>query len=294
MRFGIAIVVCAVALSALPTYADLSEVVVLATQRVPKVNRVIEALERELAPATLTVHDMKGKQHLGEQLIRQLRSSLPESTHVVSLGAPATALATAHLPEHQILSTLVGSSGASQARDAGATVIPSDAGFIQMLDALTTLWPNARRIGVVHGVSRADGFADLKRSAPKSFDIVSVPVAGSKVLARTIASRSAEVDGFVFLRDGQVLNRRSLAGVVSVLQEQKKPAVGYSRFLVTAGFPLAVTIDESGLAEQLAAHVNPGEHASGAHSAERLFINRGFVETLGLDISALPDRASLL
>ena len=83
-------------------------------------------------------------------------------------------------------------------------------------------------------------------------------MSSSKVLARTIAARSGEVDGYISLRDGRVLNRRSLGAVVSVLQEQKKPAVRYSRFLVTAGFPSAVTIDEAGLAEQLAAHVNPG------------------------------------
>ena len=258
MQLQTAIVVCAIALTALPAYTDLSEVVVLATQRVPKVDRVIEALEKELAPATLIVHDMKGKQHLGEQLIRRLRVSLPKSTRVVSLGAPATALATAHLPQHQILSTLVGSTGADQARDAGATVIPSDAGFDQMLQALISLWTDASRIGVVHGVSRAETFSDLKKKAPPSIRILSIPVSSSKVLARTIASRSGEVDGYISLRDGRVLNRRSLGAVVSVLQEQKKPAVRYSRFLVTAGFPSAVTIDEAGLAEQLAAHVNPG------------------------------------
>ena len=273
--------------------AHAADVVVLATQRIPKVERVIDALTQQLgSAATLQVLDMQGKQQVGERVVRDLAESLTSEQRVVTLGTPASMLATRYLADRSIMSTFVGAEAAKSIRAAGGSVVPSEPDLQQMLSALAATWPSTAKVALLHH-PRAKDIADAAAASTGSnIGLIPVAVKSNDAVLETMAQVAPDVDAFVFTRDAKILNRRTLPEIVKFLSEHKVPAVGYSRYLVDAGFPSAVVVDESYIGQTLANELLARDDARNGYAT--ILVNRDFAARMSLQQSQLPEGAKIL
>lgn len=276
------------ALSA-PVRAD-GELVIITTQNIPKVARVINELKTRVGP--IRIHDMQGKQKEGDRLVRELASSLAPGSNVITMGTPATMLAARHLREHRVFSTYVGTSSEFSGYP-HVTLVESDPRLADMLDALVATWPDVTRVGLIFDVHAKSEIEAQVRAAPSALAIELVPVNRADETRAAMQDVSARVDAFVFLRQSGVLNRKSLPDVVDFLDANQIPAVGYSRYLVRAGFPSAVVTESSQVSRALADAVL-GTSGQTRTSFDALLINKKFARRTNLLAHQLPQQAKLL
>ena len=94
-----------------------------------------------------------------------------------------------------------------------------------------------------------------------------------------------------------MLNRRNLDLVTQWLARHGKPAIGYSRFLVTAGFPAALGSDDASSRRRIVSIVGAllaGEAVPPPGSEGSIWLNRKSLQAMGIDPANLDVEAQLL
>ena len=224
--------------------AEMPVLHVVVTQRAPVVDRLVRAVEAELATRVrVDITDRKGSMHGAESLVGALAQSLGEGDLVLALGAPAARLSTRIVRQHPVVCAMTNAGSVPvQPRDAGrihfADVDPS---VTSLVEALGNVWKVAGRIAVIS----AEDAGDVAPAAVGPAKVLWTRVRPEADLVQVLDGLENSVDGFVFPREATVLNRRNLDLVTQWLARHGKPAIGYSRFLVTAGFPAALGSDDA-------------------------------------------------
>ena len=212
---------------------------------------------------------------------------------VLALGAPAARAAANTISGYPLVCAMTTAAAVGKAVRPGAPVYfaggdpPVDA----LVNALSAVWKNTGRIAVI-------------AAAPEATPVPSGPakviwhrVSSNDDLLAELDSLSAEIDGFVFPRDATVLNRSNIDAVVQWLARKGKPAIGYSRFLVTAGFPAAVGADDQSsrrsVVDILTALLR-GERVPESGKQGAIWLNRKSLQSFGIDPAKLDVVAQLL
>ena len=214
---------------------------VVATQSVPKAERMLDGVHEQLGHLVdIIVHDLRGRPANNAHLVERVKSQIVPGDVVMTIGGPAAKLYLQGPLTNSVLCTMT--SPASHVNNPELVKYSnSDATLDEMSDVLQMLWPQSTNIAVLVSPKMKSEY--LARAEDYS-GITLVEVTKTNKLSTVLDSIKTEFDGFIFPRDKGVLNRRSISEAVEWLEDNRKPAVGYSKFLVSAGFPAAVAVDD--------------------------------------------------
>lgn len=275
--------------------ADPPRLRVIVTQRAPVVDRLLQDVERAFAGrASLVVSDLKGTPGAAAPAMDDMAAKLGENDIVLALGAPAARAAASRIHDRPVVCAMTTPGAVASARPKNPRIYfaGGDPGVDSLVKALSAVFRNTDRVAVIAGSGGGSPPPGLERAG-----IVWRKLRAGDDLIRELDALAPNVDGFVFPREATVLNRRNLDQVVDWLARQGKPAIGYSRFLVTAGFPAALGADDatarkrmiSILRALLDGNAVPDESAEGA-----IWLNRESLLSLGIDPDSLDVVAQFL
>ena len=272
--------------------AEPPTVHVVASQRMPKVDRLVAAVEQHLAGrADVQLVDLRGQQRAFDRHFDALQADLVPGDLVLALGSPAARAAAERVKQNPLLCAMTTAASLDGLSSANLHLVEEDPSADEMADALRRLWPGARRLAVVVD-------ARLEARYEAGDDLLVRGVAAGEDVVQVLSSLSGKVDGFIFPRDPLVLNRRSIGPVVAWLKQQGRPAVGYSRFLVSAGFPAAAIIDSATVRRRVSRRVEAllfgGAQVASPASAVAVWVNRDAAPAFALDLAALDGRVQFL
>lgn len=275
--------------------ADSPRVHVIVTQRAPVVDRLLLDIERAFAGrAQIRINDLKGSASGAKGVAQDVASSLANGDIVLALGAPAARAATEHIDSHPVVCAMT-TSGAVTAPEIQNTKVffaGGDPTVDSLVRALGSVFKNTGKVAVIAGKANPD--------APRSVgetNLVWQQVKPGDDVLQTLDVLAGSVDGFVFPRESTVLNRRNIREVIDWLAREKKPAIGYSRFLVTAGFPAALGADDASARRRVISILKALLDGSGVPDEEQdgaIWLNRNSLQSLGIDPASLSVVAQLL
>ncbi len=274
------------------SWAEPPTVHVVATQRMPKVDRLVADVQEHLGDrAVVRLVDLKGQQRTFDRHFDALEAELAQGDLVLALGSPAARMAATRVTQNTLLCAMTTAVSLDGLWAANVHLAEDDPSVAEMVQALRQLWPGVRRIAVVVD-------AQLQNEYDGNSDLLVRGVSPGEEVVDVLEALSGEVDGFVFPRDPLVLNRRSIEPVVAWLKKQKRPAVGYSKFLVSAGFPAAAIVEtaiaRARVARRVEALLFDGARTDAGASAVAIWVNRDAAQAFALDLAVLDGQVQLL
>lgn len=222
---------------------------------------------------------------------------------IVTLGSAATERAAKVIKDAPLLfcmalnplaSGLIRSMNASGNNLAGASldILPQ-----AQFEAIRSLLPNAKRIGVIYNPQETEAVIQQARRSAKDMglELVAVPISSGDKVPDALRSLDKSVDALWSVADGTTFTPASMEFLFLHTLRNKLPFMGLSPAFVKAGALLALAIDYQevgtqcgGLALKLLAGENPGSLPITTPQKLTLHVNLKTAETLGLKIP--PER----
>lgn len=269
---------------------------VVITQRIPVVDRLLVDIRKSLGTrADIRIIDLKGKVGAADAAVSTLTGSLLVNDIVLALGAPASRAVVEGVTNNPVVCAMTNGADGSAQPVQGKQVYytNADTSVESLVTAMTSVWQHLEKVAVISGSAGVL----LPETTIGSTQVSWHRVKSDAELITTLNRISGQVDGFVFPRDSTVLNRRTIDAVVDWLVKHGKPAIGYSRFLVAAGFPAAVGVDDAAgrrqVVDLLGALVDRRALPK-VIANESIWVSRKSLQSFGIDPSKLAAKAQLL
>jgi len=269
---------------------------VVITQKIPVVDRLLVDIRKSLGGrAEIRIIDLKGKVGAADEMVSTLTDSLLVDDIVLALGAPAARAVVDSVSNHPVVCAMTnGVDGSAQpAQGKEVYYANADTSVESLVTAMTSVWQHLDKVAVISG---AAGVL-MPDTTMGNTQVSWLRIESDADLISTLDRISGQVDGFVFPRDSSVLNRRTIDSVVEWLIRKGKPAIGYSRFLVAAGFPAAVGVDDAASRRQvvdLLGALVDRRAVPKAGANPSIWVGRKSLQSFGIDASKLTATAQLL
>ncbi|NKC02093.1 MAG: hypothetical protein GKR90_26840 [Pseudomonadales bacterium] len=265
---------------------DGHTVYIVKTKAHPRVDRVVDALNKQLSPFVAVVeYDMQGSYRVGDRVVKEIEAVADRDRSIlIGIGAPATELLIEAFPQTPILHTMTDESGLPE-RVIKLADRPSISEQVQMLSKLV---PSLSRVGMI--VSRANA-ADVRRAQRRTsgVEIVVAEVSAPHEVPQALRSLSGDVQAMLFVRDSVVLNKDSIEYIVTQLTSSRRASMVYSEYLVRSGFfaSFLIKLESLGLQAEraVASIIANGRYEQPPTAVEDydLIVNAHAMQLLGLD-----------
>ena len=217
-----------------------SDIVILETSQTPKSQEFVNSLIKGCLPCA------SAKRINGEGDPKKLETALESikgtpAKLVITVGTPAANMASEQLEGVKVLSTL--SNSDDEAGKKSSVHIQRADGLISWgVDLATLISGEKAKIGVIGGkdaISKAKfDLTDDQKLKVRFFE-----VHNQKTLPEEISAAYEQSDFVIYLKDSNVVNRRSMDFIVENSIAQSKPTMVFSKALVDMGVPFAISPD---------------------------------------------------
>lgn len=232
------------------TNVSASPIVVVKSADLAPYEQVTKALIENARFKVDVIALAKNKANVDE-VISQIWESQPEV--IIALGARALETVTDHFQDSEIIFGLVANPQpyvSGRQHVPGIALIPSPN---QMLEAVTTLLPDATAVAVVfdHALPTSPGPFTWERRYG-DIDVRLVNLAHTPLATEKLRELAGRVDAIILQPEGRLLNADFLRSFLSEATELRLPIVAYSSAVVEMGALLALEANLQSVGKRLA------------------------------------------
>ena len=237
-----------------PAQSIAAELAILKSADLPAYNQAVAGFKAAMQSShTITVYDMRGDIARGQRLARTIRDS--EASVVLAVGVKAAQIAKSEIVDIPIIFCMVLDPSKHDLKAPNMTGIRLEIPMDRQFNAMRSVMPALRRIGVLYDPQKTAYLVDEARLLAKSMglELVVKQVNTDKEVPSALRALLSQVEALWLVPDSTVLTEDSLKFVLGTALDLNVPVIGFSSELVRSGALVGLSVSYEDVGRQAGA-----------------------------------------